>query len=861
MIKYNHEKKEYVEITEKAMNAVEKVITINSKQTFLSDNQRKILSDLFSLVSNINRKISSETFEVAIIGLEKAGKSTFANALIKNNVLPCESTRCTFTSTRLEYGNNTATVEFIDKNQLDNDFKDLLKMVDFPNSQELTVDSLSEKDIDNYFSLLEIRNPQLHHAYSGRVDQDIKAYITGKKEINEFCGKAPENFKNEELKLQKFKRFITDPSISRTVANVKIYSKELSEMKNAIIFDVPGFDSPTNIHEEQTLEKLKNSDVIIMVTNVGDTPNIKGPQLNLLKRESDFDGIKLNEKMFIFGNKVDRANDFASAKNNIETLIKESTEKYNLVKKDRIFIGSAKAYLEEMKIDETIVASKIMKDLNLPNSIDETRIALEKFYKEERFTVLKVRANNAIQRIKEHLSKIVKENFSESNLQRIRMRNIETTFDLHEKSEIIKGKIENLRKNLKENEASIKQSFEKIIKEGVSLKIRDTTIEAINNTITRVDTDLHGTPFPAVLVNISLRQEIYINYLEQFSGIIVNVTDGKIEELEREIILIFRQSLGIDESNEHFSKINDELMILIENLKGDSKFSRQSFIPLIERFSGVVFDLLLNKPLGSPDRKNKLLDSIQDFAALSAFFDIESLNKPFMEQPLTKLILRQEDSSDNETAVTSIQDKLVENFEKYNIFDTSNKSNMDFVNDLISKSHIPRFQENIFLKEIESRFKIINEHRCDRQGEDEEILKKYIAKKFNDIICELNKEDESGYSKNENYMKPIEVVMSGTPEALVNEINTDIKNLKIILEKAVVNAIGIEKAFLSSFNKQTNLIIAKLNKQNRPFRDFITNNAHLISCEKFRDNELEISKLETLKHIGEEVNSLISQLG
>ncbi len=46
-------------------------------------------------------KLKSNEFEIAIVGLEKAGKSTFANALIENYILPSAPERCTFTATKL----------------------------------------------------------------------------------------------------------------------------------------------------------------------------------------------------------------------------------------------------------------------------------------------------------------------------------------------------------------------------------------------------------------------------------------------------------------------------------------------------------------------------------------------------------------------------------------------------------------------------------------------------------------------------------------------------------------------------------------------------------------------------------------
>ena len=46
------------------------------------------IGKLLSKSENLRRKLINNEFEVAIIGLEKAGKSTFANALMGNDILP-----------------------------------------------------------------------------------------------------------------------------------------------------------------------------------------------------------------------------------------------------------------------------------------------------------------------------------------------------------------------------------------------------------------------------------------------------------------------------------------------------------------------------------------------------------------------------------------------------------------------------------------------------------------------------------------------------------------------------------------------------------------------------------------------------
>ena len=59
------------------------------------------------------QKLTNQEFTVAVVGFEKAGKSTLVNALLKLIVLPVYTERCTYTTTETRAGSNdTATIYF-----------------------------------------------------------------------------------------------------------------------------------------------------------------------------------------------------------------------------------------------------------------------------------------------------------------------------------------------------------------------------------------------------------------------------------------------------------------------------------------------------------------------------------------------------------------------------------------------------------------------------------------------------------------------------------------------------------------------------------------------------------------------------
>ena len=142
--------------------------------------------------------------------------------------------------------------------------------------------------------------------------------------------------------------YITDESKAHAVKQVIIRSKNLNEMKNAIIFDVPGFNLPTELHKIQTLERMKSADAIIVVAN-GESPSLTGESLKIL-RNSDDEGNPLNDKLFVYANRMEGARDIGEK---ISETVNEWISKGFVaqVNKHRIIFGSALSHLQAAGLD------------------------------------------------------------------------------------------------------------------------------------------------------------------------------------------------------------------------------------------------------------------------------------------------------------------------------------------------------------------------------------------------------------------------------------------------------------------------------------------------------------------------------
>jgi len=136
----------------KLQNTKEKLDEIlNTSTDVLNNEEIKDLEKLQKINNKFITKLNKEEIEVAIIGAENGGKSTFANAFVKlKEAFPTGSIRTTYTSTKLKYGNDRAIVTFYTTEEFDGIFNELLEQVKYQNRN-----GLKNFDINHYKSYFE----------------------------------------------------------------------------------------------------------------------------------------------------------------------------------------------------------------------------------------------------------------------------------------------------------------------------------------------------------------------------------------------------------------------------------------------------------------------------------------------------------------------------------------------------------------------------------------------------------------------------------------------------------------------------------------------------------------------------------
>ncbi|MDH0032501.1 MULTISPECIES: dynamin family protein [unclassified Acinetobacter] len=865
---FDVEKAQLIEKIEQRNTMLERLIQNNHRVRLLNSEQLHKLEDIKNKNEKFKHKLESNEFEIAIVGLEKAGKSTFANALIKSNILPSAPERCTFTSTRLVSGSDQANVKFYTESAFEQIFQELLAEIEYPvqnqkkstssnsdltgdekkeliqlqtryrniandsiivgdkekelsnisyriseleerrgdlaqNQKKLSFKTLDLTDFENYFNSLEEKSPTLYKNHVGKTDEEIKDILKCRDRLT-LTGEV-KHFSGNDLKTDVFQAYIKgeqqgkDTSKPRSVCSIEIESTELKQLENAIIYDVPGFDSPTKIHMRQTEQRLKAADAIILVTNVGTNPSLQGTTLSVITKNTDEDGIALKDKLFVFGNQLDRVNDESHLQGNTNILISD-VEKYKIGERKRVFTGSAYKYLS----DEQIIPEAKLRH-NIDSGIDHIREALIQYYQTERFEILKRKVDTNHKLMQGILEDITKhsqfdENFSHTSEQAKITKNAYSVTE-----DKLKWELQSLRDYLKkeiEEEKYFTHKFRhSLYNEAYFLDLSEEEFEKqriLNDDSVRQELAINK-------INQQIRIEIHKQYLEDFTRLIKSMTDDKAKEIEIRLLRTFTDAICQGNLSVS-SEIESLCKNFITKVTRDVAHSSNSFTYLLERFSRDVFDILLSAPLLSEDRTNRYKVSLKEYTYLDSYYSGGAGH-------LINMILIQKGKSlfnlDSVSSVANIAQQVINSASNINGATTS----INKLKDIVS-----------LLQNTTSTFTV------------------------KDMVGIRNILEQAQAST--------------TTEQVIQEINTDISHLKDILEKAVIPASNLELAFLNGVDKQIKRLIASFESKNSDFSglwdDFISKVVPIVKKSEFDQINDRIEAHQLQKELLEQIKEVLA---
>lgn len=792
---WEEERNVYIGKLERVDQGIRSILELKSNRIVDTEMCRK-LTDLQKKAQTLLPKLKKNEFEIAVVGLEKAGKSTFSNALIGKELLPTDDQRCTFTSTCVrpaqEGEQDSVEVFFYTEREFEESLQDKLKLLEIPDAQNYTLDTLT---LDKYRQLYEKCTHDIKRAYGDSVNLDVEDILTNKKSLREFIGLGPLRFNNAQVTAREHYPFIKDPDHAIAVKDVVVYSSRLTEMPNAVRYDVPGFDSPTAMHEEQTLKKMFSADAIITVANAS-APSLVKASLDIFRKSEPEDGTELRDKLFVFANKADLA---GNLEKNKEVTYAEwiTTRKILLPQdKDRFVFGSARNLM----------------------GIEEIRSKLKTYCMTTRFEVLKRRINRILSDVvaifedtKKRFS-ITTSSFSNSELNKLVLR---LYSDLHDG---LKKQLHALRREITSNalQKPLSENISQYIKETVTVEsyaLTDEEIDNIHNEITGV-----GEAQQPENMDGEMRKERFSRMYNDFKTAVLRHTDDQHTAVCNKIQDIFETAAHVKDAGPEA----DTLRAAVRKFCAlESNPEESYFHSLTERFARDLFEIQI-KFMKSIARVNKFRESVANYLSLGVFYNYSANKDTYMnispaDSPLWRILLYPDSAS-----IPSL-DAMIEKLKELTGFQKISNN----VKSLLEKSRLAHGAAALYKLE-----EAVKDVMCISAST--EVIFSSLVDALRDLAaggaaCEDDFTLSDILSGNITaYTQAIAARRGKTYdyETVKQEFNDDIRALQIVLQNAFVPAVDIDTAFCAREIKFVEDIIGRLDEDT--FHDFVAENADFI---------------------------------
>lgn len=321
--------KEFNESTLSIENTIEKL----HKAVSLLKGRKGFQKIVETLSSKVER-IENREYTIALFGAFSAGKSSFANALLGEKVLPVSPNPTTAAINRICPPNNmhkhgTAVVHFKTELHVLEDVRNSLKIFG------IHCEDLS--DAEN----------EIHKIVQQAVGEGkekiqlsfLKAFLKGFPQYKEMLGKKLST------DLQEFRNFVAIESRSCFVESIDLYFDSEIARKGITLVDTPGADSINARHTGVAFEYIKNSDAILFVTYYNHAFS-RADREFLIQLGRVKDAFEL-DKMFFIINAIDLANSVEELEE-VRTYVHDQLTQYG-IRFPRIFGVSSLLALTEKK--------------------------------------------------------------------------------------------------------------------------------------------------------------------------------------------------------------------------------------------------------------------------------------------------------------------------------------------------------------------------------------------------------------------------------------------------------------------------------------------------------------------------------
>lgn len=556
-----------------------------ARQAGITEAQINKLQQAGKIAEKQMHRLDNGEFRIAVVGLEKAGKSTFINAWLGCDLLPAKTERCTFTTTQIYSVQHTNEQRFETEPKTTAAFR---LYEDELTSQSNSADrSAAQKAVNDLEVIRKHRNTLQEILTEGKRSQvftqltDIKETLT---------------------------KYVADERYAHAMQEARLYTRELAAVDGVVFYDVPGLDSGLSKHIEESKAMLADCDAIILVQRRD--ISLKAYEQDLIRFGENGDPyLKLADKLFVFWGQVDLQPS--------RTILEEDWQKLlaiwqaENIPENRIVRGSAGAHLVLQGFDIPKIGSLSsvqekmtlltditdLSELKQATGIPELQCRIQHYLNIERTTLLEKRCKGMLEDITntaQHIYQTISKLYPEDPEQAKRKQDENNIKEFYQwqkpRWDKIHANINKISKNYLDNIA-IFNNFSESYAISVQHKIENLPsrqVDARNLVFDKCSTPV----FDPAASNLAWREKLYKESRELLNAIATNMANGLVQEAHT----------LIDDMKQELWHSDDVESHLIEDKQHYQHDLERSFNTLFMRFARPVVETLIRKPVGSTAR-------------------------------------------------------------------------------------------------------------------------------------------------------------------------------------------------------------------------------------------------------------------
>jgi hypothetical protein len=541
-------------------------------------------------------RLKKREFRIAVVGLEKAGKSTFINAWLECDLLPAKGGRCTFTTTQIYSVENES-------------------------EQRLEVQVKTEEQFVNLLSELET-------VKAGEDLKTIRANETTLRQVrNEGDIRVP--FTRLEDIREPLKKYVADEKYAHSVLEARLYTNKLAQAEGIVFYDVPGLDSGLAKHVDEAQEMLSDCDAVILVQRF---TSLREKELEIIKfTETGDKNVNVADKLFVFLSRIDSLGSAEALQTHIEEACLDWSKRANLPKQ-RILYGSAGAYLILNNLAGQQTKSEIGSANEIKNKLqsltgisDENALNQEAtgiptiknkifdYINFERVNVLSKRCETSISKIlgsSDEIYQLVRKRYSENPEEAKQFeedgRRIQFTEWWGKKWQQMKADLQkfydssivNKDSKLAVNSSTGSQKFKERYLQVVTIEMQNLREQMLSKRDTIFAANSNPV-FDPVNANYRWREDLYIDVSEVLAAIASQLAIELQAESLKLVEYMTEMLWGSKQVKERLIKDSDGYRVLLEN----------SLKVLFLRFARPVAEVLIRGPVKS-DTREKIIKNL-----------------------------------------------------------------------------------------------------------------------------------------------------------------------------------------------------------------------------------------------------------